>query len=49
MLGKYQLMRAICEDFDSLKGTPIDDWTKTVVTKLCEIGRDFDFEVGSNT
>ena len=47
MPGKNQIMRAIQEGLDSLKGAPIDDWTKDVLTKLCKIGQGFGFQVGA--
>ena len=41
-------MRAIKEGLDSLKSNPIDGWTKTVLTKLCEIGQGLGFKVSAN-
>ena len=39
MPGKFEIMRAVREGLNSLEVTPTDDWTKVVLTKLCEIGR----------
>lgn len=47
MPGKQQIMRAIREGLDSLELTPTDDWTKAILTRLCEIGRGFGFQVGA--
>ena len=50
MPGKSEIMRAVRDGLDNLE---IDDpkgpteWTKAVKTKLCEIGREFCFEVGA--
>ena len=52
MPGKYQIMRAIRKGLDSLEVTTSDGnpaWTKAIETKLCEIGRSFDFQVGAAT
>ena len=43
-------MRAIQEGLDGLKGTPIDDWSVAVLTKLCEIGKEYSgVQVGANS
>ena len=46
MPGKYQIMRAIREGLDNLADSPTD-WTKAVLTELCQIGQGFGFEVGA--
>ena len=48
MLGQYHIMRAIQEGLDGLEITTSDSnpvWTKAIATKLCEIGRGFNFQV----
>ena len=49
MTETSEIMKALREGLDGLKDTPIDDWTKVVLTKLCKIGQGFRFRVGANT
>ena len=50
MPGKSEIMRAVREGLDNLE--VVKPWTdtegsKAVKTKLCEIGREFEFKVGA--
>ena len=52
MPDKDTIMRAVREGLDSLELTTSDGnpaWTKAIATKLCKIGRSFDFKVGAET
>lgn len=44
---KIEVMNAIREGLANLDVTPPVDWTKVVLTKLCDIGRSFGFQVGA--
>ena len=51
MPGKFEIMRAVRDGLNNLdvtvsEGSPA--WTKAVATKLCEIGRDFGYQVGAS-
>ena len=51
MPGKFEIMRAVRDGLGNLEiDNPEGDteWTKAVKTELCEIGREFRFQVGAS-